>query len=118
MNTKTVAVINQTNILVIEDGGKLVPIKPICEALGIQFPTQKEKIEKDEILGSKTSLNVAVAADGKNREMFCIPLKYVFGWLFSINPANVKEEARDAVLKCRQECYDAFYNEMPIISNL
>jgi hypothetical protein len=45
--TRTVAVINQTKILVVENGEKLVPIKPICQALGIDFARQKEKIESD-----------------------------------------------------------------------
>lgn len=107
--TRTVAVINDTKILVIENGKKLVPIKPICDALGVQYPTQKEKIENDEILSSTVRLSRTVAADGKEREMFCIPLKFVFGWLFTINPANVKEEAREAVIQYKLACYNALY---------
>jgi hypothetical protein len=37
---------------------------------------QQEKIYKDEIMGSSTKLIEVVAADGKQREMFCIPLEY------------------------------------------
>lgn len=107
--TKTVAVINDSKILVIENGGKMVPIKPICEALGVDFSRQKDKIEKDEILGSTVGLRPTVAADGKERKMFCIPFKFVFGWLFTINPANVKEEAREAVLTYKLACYEALY---------
>lgn len=106
---RTVAVINDSKILVIENGAKMVPVKPICEALGVDFARQKEKIESDEILGSTVGLRPTVAADGKQREMFCIPFKYVFGWLFTINPANVKEEAREAVIRYKLACYDALY---------
>lgn len=41
--------------------------------------------------------------------MFCLPLKYVYGWLFTINPKNVAPEARDAVTRYRRECYDVLY---------
>jgi hypothetical protein len=37
----TVARINQVDILVIEDGDKLVAVKPICEAVGIAYPPHR-----------------------------------------------------------------------------
>lgn len=105
--TKTLTVINQIEILVIENAEKSVPIKPICEALGIGFACQKEKIEKHEILGSESCLRLCEAADGKQRQMFCLPIKYVLGWVFTINPLNVKEEARQAVTMNKLACYKA-----------
>lgn len=95
--------------MVIENGNKLEPIKPICEALGIDTDSQRKKINSDEILNSTAVLSTVVAGDGKEREMFCIPFKYVFGWLFTINPSNVKEEARAAVTQYKLACYDALY---------
>jgi len=115
--TRTVAVINNSKIIVIENGEKMVPVKPICDALGIDFSRQKEKIESDEILASTIGLRPTVAADGKTREMFCIPFKYVFGWLFTINPANVKEEAREAVIQYREACYNALYQSFTDMSD-
>ncbi len=55
-------------------------------------------------------LSVTVAADGRDREMVTIPLKYVFGWLFRIDSRNVKEEVRENVLKYQTECYEVLYN--------
>lgn len=107
--TKTVATINHQSILVIQNGQKLVPIKPICEALGVNDRSQRSKIESDEILGSVGVLSTSTGKDNKSYEMFCIPYKYVFGWLFTINPKNVKEEARESVIKYRMACYDALY---------
>jgi hypothetical protein len=115
--TRTVAVINHSKILVIENGQKLVPIKPICQALGVDFANQKVKIEEDQILGSTVVLSTTVAADGKQREMFCIPFKYVFGWLFTINPSNVKEEARAAVIQYKEICYDVLYQSFTDMSD-
>jgi hypothetical protein len=107
--TRTVAVINDSKILVIENGQKLVPIKPICDALGIDVDSQRKKINSDQILSSVAVLSTATGADGKQYEMFCIPFKYVFGWLFTINPSNVKEEARELVIQYKEKCYDVLY---------
>ncbi|AWW31815.1 chromosome partitioning protein ParA [Echinicola strongylocentroti] len=107
--TKTVAVINESKILVIENGSKLVPIRPICKALGIDEDGQKRKIENDDILNSVANLRLATGSDGKQYEMFCIPFKYIFGWLFTINPKNVKPEAREFVLSYKKKCYDVLY---------
>ncbi len=108
--TKTVARIQDVNITLIDGTERLVPIKPICEALGIDSKSQMDKIQKDEILGSTMVLSTSIGADGKEREMSCIPLKYVFGWLFTINPKNVKPEAKERIVKYRLECYEALFN--------
>ncbi len=71
--------------------------------------SQRDKIQADEILSSTAVLNTAVAADGKEREMYCLPLRYVYGWLFTINPKNVAPDAREAVSAYRRECYDMLY---------
>lgn len=110
VNTKTVARINQVDIVVIENGEKRVAIKPICKALGIDESAQRKKLNEDPILNSVTVLSTATGTDGKSYEMVTIPFKFVFGWLFRIDSRNVKEEARDAVLKYQLECYNALFN--------
>lgn len=110
MKTKTVARINEVSIMLIEGKEKLVPIKPICQALGIDDKNQRAKIQSDEILGSVGVLSTSAGSDDKQYEMFCIPYMYVFGWLFTINSKNVKEESREKVLKYKQECYTSLFN--------
>jgi hypothetical protein len=109
METNTIAKVNEVVILMANDEQKLVPIKPICEALGIEFEPQRRKLNDDDFLNSVTTLGVSTGSDGKEYEMVCLPLKYIFGWLFTINPKNVKLEAQEAVSKYRIECYDALY---------
>lgn len=106
----TVAKINNVEIIVIENGEKKVAIKPICQALGIDVDSQRKKLNSDPILSSVTVTSTATGADGKQYEMVTIPFKYVFGWLFRIDSRNVKEEAKETVLKYQIECYDALYN--------
>jgi hypothetical protein len=107
----TVAVVNKQQIMIVpENGAELVPIRPICEALGIDFSSQLKRLKRDEILNSTVVTVTTVGGDEKNREMVAIPLKFTFGWLFTIEVNQVKEEAREAVLHYQLECYNALYN--------
>ena len=110
VKTTTVARVNQIDIVLIENGEKRVPLKPICEAIGVDFSSQLQKVKEDEILGSVVVLSPTAGKDGKVYEMQTIPFKFVFGWIFGISAKNVKEEAREALIKYKLECYDALYN--------
>lgn len=110
MTTRTIVRVNNVDIVATSDEQKLVPIKPICEALGIAFERQSVKLKEHPILAPTVTLAVMVANDGKSREMICLPMKYIFGWLFTVNPANVNEDARDNLIRYQKECYDALYN--------
>ncbi|MDR1182189.1 MAG: phage antirepressor N-terminal domain-containing protein [Bacteroidales bacterium] len=105
-NTILLKKVNGQPIQIIEkNGDKFVPIKPICEMLGIDAKAQREKINEHKILRSVGRFIPSTGADGKQYEMLCLPLKFIFGWLFSINPEKVREEIRPAVLKYQWECY-------------
>jgi len=105
------AKVNNQNIVVVENGvDKFVPIKPICDALGIATNKQIEKIKEHPILSSTATLRVSVGADGKDREMFVLPYEYIFGWLFTIDSRNVKPEAAETVLKYQIQCYHILYD--------
>ncbi len=105
-----ISVINGIEILLLDvDGKKRVPIKPICQALGIDHDSQRKKIQADEILSSVAVLSTSTGTDGKEYQMLTIPYELSFGWLFSINPKNVAESARENVLKYKMECYYALY---------
>ena len=106
--TKTIVRVNNVDIIATSDE-QLIAIRPICEALGVDANGQKQRIERDDILGPVACMIHATGRDGKQYEMFCIPLCYVFGWLFSIDTSRVNEEARPAVAAYKKECYDALF---------
>ena len=108
METKKIFTINNVDIVVTNDG--LVPVKPICEALGVAYERQFSKLKEDEDFSSIITLRVMVGADGKDREMCCLPVRFVYGWLYTINPKNVKPESQQAVRAYRRQCVDALYN--------
>lgn len=109
METKVVTRINGVEILasVVSDG--LVPVRPICEVFGINYASQFTKIKEHSIYGSVVVLSTTTGSDGKQYEMVCLPIEYLAGWLFSINPANVKEEIRDNLIKFQVECNKALF---------
>ncbi len=81
-----------------------IAIKPICEALGVNYDRQYKNLKSDEILGQLYAMQHIVAADKKLREMVCLPEKYIYGWLFS-----VQSDSKDLKIY-RRECYEVLYD--------
>jgi len=92
-----------------QDGEVMVAVKPICGALGLNWDGQRQRIRRDAVLGATAVMITAVAADAKNREVLCLPLKYLNGWLFGIDAGRVKPEIREKVIAYQRECYDALF---------
>lgn len=117
MKTTNIAIVNGISLQVVADEREqLVAVKPVCEILGVDYPSQFTKLKEHPIYGSTIGLSPTVGADGKAREMACIPLQFFPGWLFSINPDNVKEEARENLIKYQLECnkilFDYFFSRV------
>lgn len=101
------------------DGRVFIPIRPICEALGVDYSAQRQRINRDEVLVEEVTSVVITTTDieaGSTRprtsEMICLPLDYLNGWIFGINASRVKPEIKDRLLRYQRECYrvlaDAF----------
>lgn len=89
-----------------------VPIRPICDYMGVNWSGQYERLQRDPVL-SEVTLSVQVTrAEDQAREMICLPLDYLNGWLFGISANRVKAEIRDNLIRYQRECYrilaDAF----------
>lgn len=94
---------------VANNGQVYIPVKPICDAIGVQFEAQYHRLSRHYILASTMSTMDMVAADGKQREMVCLPLEYVYGWLFTIDANLVADANRDNVKRYQLECYEILY---------
>lgn len=110
MSTKTIKVNSQDILIFTEGHEKYVAIKPICEAIGVDYDKQLERINRDEILNQLTPIWGATGTDGKTYKMRVISLRYVFGWLFTININKVKPEIKEAMIKYKMECYNALFD--------
>jgi uncharacterized protein YktB (UPF0637 family) len=110
MSSQIITVNEKEIIIATFNNEKYVAIKPICKAIGVNFQKQLSKIKEDEILGQVYTLRDIPGADEKVQKMGAIPLKYVFGWLFTINPNNVKPEVKQDLINYKKECYDALFD--------
>ena len=98
-------------IAVIEkDGKQYVAMKPIVEAMGLEWSQQVKNIKNDPVLSSTMGVTPIVAEDGKKREMVCLPLDYLNGWLFKIPASRYTGKKREAIIMYQKECYKALFD--------
>ena len=90
--------------ILLVDGTWWVAVKPICDVLNVDYRNQLERIEKHRILSQRCGKHHTVAADGRLREMFCLPEKNIYGWLFNINSDSPE------LINYQEKCYDVLYN--------
>lgn len=90
----------------------LVPIKPICEALDIDFSGQRKVIKEHALLSRNTFLQKSTSRDGKRYTMLHLPLKYVLGWVFEIDSRKVKPSSVESLIALQNETYDKLYDKL------
>ena len=98
-----------------------VPIRPICDRLGLDWSGQYQRIKRDEVLSEalrtvriERNESVGITPTKSRRgdpNSLCLPLKLLPGFLFGISTDRVKDEAlRVKIIRYRRECYDALWN--------
>ncbi len=87
----------------------VVALKPICENLGLAWHAQRRRVHRTPVLAASETMMVSVAADGKSREVLCLPLKMIPGWLFGIDANRVKAEIREKLITYQRECFDVLW---------
>lgn len=86
-----------------------VPVRPICDYLGVSWAGQRERMLRDAVLSEVVSTVRVTRTEGErevSRELLCLPLKYLNGWLFGINANRVKPELKEKLTQYQRECYD------------
>lgn len=105
MNDLITVPFHQHSVFALEqDGKRWVAVKPICEAIGVDWEGQRQRLKRDPVLSSTVVMMKAVAADEKEREMLFLDLDYLNGWLFGIDANRVKPELRERVIDYQREC--------------
>ncbi|WOB87390.1 MULTISPECIES: phage antirepressor N-terminal domain-containing protein [unclassified Providencia] len=104
VSTSNIQFHGQQIITAMAEGVAYVAMKPIVENLGMSWSTQLRKINENNDKFNCVHMNM-VAADKKLRDVLCMPLKKLNGWLFSINPSKVKESIRSKLVAYQEECF-------------
>jgi ferritin-like metal-binding protein YciE len=87
-------------------GEVFVPIRPICENMGLSWSAQFERINRDPVLVDMAASVRVTRTEGAPRDLLCLPLRFLPGWLFGVNANRVKEDIRERLLRYQRECYD------------
>lgn len=83
-----------------------IAIKPICEVLNVDFSRQLRTLKSDEILGRVWSLQTMHDSINRLQNMVCLPEKFVYGWIFSIQSAS--QELKEYKKECYEILFDYF----------
>ena len=98
-----------TLYIVGEDGEPYVPMRPIVEAMGLAWKPQFQKLSELKGRFSVTMMVTQMPGDDQRREVVCMPLKKLPGWLCGIQPSRVKPAIRDRIVIFQNECDDALW---------
>ncbi|MCC6606249.1 MAG: hypothetical protein IT327_23785 [Anaerolineae bacterium] len=94
-----------------EDGVIYVALRPIVEALGLDWSAQYRRIGRDPVLSEEVKLiSVAVTTTEMKRgegakSHVCLPKQFLSGFLFGVNATRVREDLRERVIKWQREAH-------------
>ena len=86
-----------------KNGTWWIALKPICEALEVNYNRQFQNLKKSKILSQLFAEQQMVAADGKLRKMVSLPEFVIYGWIFNI------ESNAEGMVDYQWECYQILY---------
>ncbi|SEJ58274.1 P22_AR N-terminal domain-containing protein [Pseudomonas linyingensis] len=87
-------------------GEHLVAMKPICEAIGLSWRGQSERIQRHEVLKEGARV-IRTPSAGGDQETTCLPLDYLNGWLFGVDASRVRPGIRERLVQYQRECFAA-----------
>lgn len=107
---KTVQFYDDAIMVALVENDVYVPLRPIAEVLGLSWGSQRNRLQRDEVLASHVRQVTMAGADGRQRDLVCIPLDMLPGWLFGITTSRVRSELRDKLSRYRAECFRVLWN--------
>lgn len=96
------------DLAVVDKGGRqYAAMKPLVEAMGLDWRAQHRLIQNDSILSSVMVVMKFPGADGKRYKMLALPLEYLNGWLFLVPVLRYRGELRERLMSYQRKCYYA-----------
>ena len=96
---------NGKNIIYLSvEGTYWIAIKPVCEAININYNRQYQNIKTDPILSPEFAKQQIQIPGKQVRNYGCLPEEFIYGWIFSIRSDSKELE------QYKRECYHVLYN--------
>ncbi|HKP53101.1 MAG TPA: phage antirepressor N-terminal domain-containing protein [Chloroflexia bacterium] len=92
------------------EGDVYVPLRPLADFLGLAFGPQRRRVLRDKVLAERAQLVVMAGTSGQRREMFCLPLDLLPGWLFGVSPSQARPELEEKLHRYRTDCFRVLWN--------
>lgn len=87
---------------------QLVAMRPIVEAIGLDWKSQYNRIQRHPVLStSVVMMTTQLLGDSQRRELLCLPLELLNGWLFGVSTNRAAAEIRETLIMYQRECYQA-----------
>lgn len=92
------------------DGQYWIAVKPVCEALGVDYIQQFKNLKEHQILKQLLCEHTMVGADNRLRKMISLPEKFFYGWLFGIQSSS--PDLINYQFKCHEILFDHFHGSI------
>lgn len=94
----------------VNPGEVYVPVRPICEHLGLTWSSQYMRIKRDRVLAQSLRSVLVMRTEAGDRTMICLPLDMLPGWLFGVSSNRIREELQEKIDRYRAECFKVLMN--------
>lgn len=91
------------------NGKVYVALKPIADAIGVQWEWQQNALKNDPILKDELWVTMVRDQSGRQNKAICLAIDMVHGWLFSIDSSKVKASAKPKLIQFKKECYQVLF---------
>lgn len=99
-----------STLICLEQNDELfVAMRPVVEGMGVDWKSQHRKLISDSARFCVHHMTTQMPGDDQRREMLCLPLRRLNGWLMSISSSKVRPEIRDTVIAYQQECDEVLF---------
>ena len=86
------------------NGTYWIAVKPVCEAIKVDYTQQYKNLRKDEILRPELCVyTIQVPGAAQSRRFVCLPEEFIYGWIFSIRSDSAE------LMQYKRECYRVLY---------
>lgn len=98
-----------TLYIINQDGIPFTPMKPIVEAMGLDWAGQFTKLKSN---STRWGIGeISIPSNGGEQSMSCLPLRKLPGWMMTIHPNKVKDSSvRERIVRYQNECDDVLWD--------